>query len=44
MYYNSATDRGVDIEEIARQCRNAITRGKHYPTKYSEKINDVKQR
>jgi len=27
MYYNSSTDRAVSIEEIARQCREAITRG-----------------
>jgi hypothetical protein len=39
MYYNSDTDRGINIDEIARQCREAILRGKHQPTRYAEKIN-----
>lgn len=43
MRYNPDTDRALDIEEIAQQCRNAILRGKHYPTKYSEKLNETKR-
>jgi len=27
MYYNTDTERAINIDEIARQCREAITRG-----------------
>jgi hypothetical protein len=40
MYYNSDTDRGIDIDEIARQCKEAILRGKHQRTQYSEPSNE----
>ncbi len=41
MYYNSATDRAVDIEEIARQCYVAITRGRVQQGTYQPQTNSV---
>lgn len=43
MYYNTDTDRGINIDEIARQCREAILRGKHQRTQYSETSNETLQ-
>jgi hypothetical protein len=39
MRYNIDTERGINIEEIARQCKDAILRGKHQRTRYMEKID-----
>jgi hypothetical protein len=43
MYYNTDTDRGIDIDEIARQCKEAVLRGKHQRTRYTEELNEELQ-
>lgn len=39
MYYNPSTDRAIDIEVIAQQCRDAITRGRVHTGIYAPITN-----
>jgi hypothetical protein len=43
MYYNPSTDRAIDIEVIAQQCRDAITRGRVHKGTYAPNVIQLKQ-
>jgi len=43
MYYNPSTDRAIDIEVIAQQCRDAITRGRVQKGIYVSNVVPIKQ-